>query len=1063
MAATSPFKQHLFTSNSRVRSIKTTTYMIIKTISSEPKTKAFLRTIVGATASTLFGSIVLYSLGFAQGVPPVDDITIFKGGFEDVSFPFSPVADAGTNMVVLSDSSVPVILNGERSFDLDGKILSSTWLQTSGPTVIFGEKNGLTQAFVVPHVETETKLGFQLEVVDNDGQGSFGFVDVTVIPSWLHLEFDVLEPSGVWEFTLMLFDQNGTLLEELRSPDDDLERPNIFIREGAGVYYAVVASEEPFPITLTVNGPNGLNLISNINPSEMDVTRNDMQISAKPWLVPFDFNGSNPLGFLLWANDGSGAPFQAHEHPQIIEIQMPHPEPGLRDPDRFLAFLNHQAIRFQEDENTAQTYYEAVDPNSTRMNFDQWLALARERPTIGKADALYQNDADLGFGRDMHVIRNIDGDVFAYVKNFPSLLHAEAHANLIATVAMEWGYPEGVGGDRYTKFFVFGPDGERLLSADLDGRGQKFVPGVCNVCHGGTPKPTFRNEAGNVLYPDNGDTNAQFLPWDLDTFNFFLGAHHRSRAKQEDNFFQLNQLIKTTYPVDPGAVTGNKWTGAAARELMEGWYAGGEVFDGLFVPEGWKDSPETQALYLDVVGPNCRACHITRGTDKQNAIDFSSYAKFIAYKPLIRDLVFEQGTMPLASRTFGHFWNGREFSPAAKLAAFLNFADLVLPSGGAVKPGRPIAKSSMLSDTPPGVMLVKKDSLGLLLDGRDSRFAENSDWQVATTEFGVESVTQLNNQAITKPEFVPESGARMVREIAPAADVNRFMFERAEQDLEDSVQIDFLSDIEPMLASDCAFCHKAGGIPGIPVFFESNSVLELYRDVLDRINFENHEQSLMLSKPGGMRHGYNADSSSVFGAPVAGWEYFVDAGGDRKPIEQRSEKAKTFTRWIQAGAPLGGNADSLKTLSCQIVNQDIPDNDAGGFVNVVEIGPAYVTTFLQLELELEHEYLNDLTIELTNLETGKTSTLLDRPIGVDNASCTPNKVILEFSQIGTVTGEQLCESPNDSRRSMSPVTPMEVFNGDLLNGRWQLTVTDHFGGNTGRVREWCVRSLRLQE
>jgi hypothetical protein len=55
-----------------------------------------------------------------------------------------------------------------------------------------------------------------------------------------------------------------------------------------------------------------------------------------------------------------------------------------------------------------------------------------------------------------------------------------------------------------------------------------------------------------------------------------------------------------------------------------------------------------------------------------------------------------------------------------------------------------------------------------------------------------------------------------------------------------------------------------------------------------------------------------------------------------------------------------------------------------GEVNPIQkltIGPAFITTFLQLELELEHEFLNDLTIELTNLETGETSTLLDRPIG----------------------------------------------------------------------------------
>jgi len=37
----------------------------------------------------------------------------------------------------------------------------------------------------------------------------------------------------------------------------------------------------------------------------------------------------------------------------------------------------------------------------------------------------------------------------------------------------------------FARFLIFGPNGDLLPSVNLDGNGEKFVPGACVACHGG--------------------------------------------------------------------------------------------------------------------------------------------------------------------------------------------------------------------------------------------------------------------------------------------------------------------------------------------------------------------------------------------------------------------------------------------------------------------------------------------------------------------------------------------------------------------------------------------------
>jgi len=956
-----------------------------------------------------------------------------------------PVAEAGTDQVVYGGGPFPVLLIGERSEDVDGTI-TATWEQIAGIPAVMGDPSGLNQAYFPPRVESEQELVFRLTITDDDGLSDFDMIKVRVLPAVIEATVERRRPTQtVPTPKIRLFDAQG---QSLGSAQGNLAK--VTSNAGANVLYAVATADSQLDMKLSVVGPNGLSLETAFQATDF---------VERAFLTPSDFQ-TNPADLLTFGHvpPPSAVPFRKHEHPQIIEIALPHPDPGLRDPDRFLAFLNHTSIRFQEDAASAEAYYRAVDPNNERLTLNDWLDKTGFAANGADAHASYQNDADLGFARDMYMRKNVDGTVAGYVRNFPSLEYLQLDEKLIATVAMEYG-PSTGHPENYTKFFVFGPDGERLLAADLDGRGAKFVPGVCNVCHGGTPKPTTISEDGVVTYPDQGDTGAQFLPWDVDTFKFSDRPGY-TLEDQEEDFYDLNQVARAAWPADPSTVTGMKWTASAAVELLEGWYAGGDkTFDGSFVPVGWTGSAEQRELYLEVVGPNCRACHVTRGYQQQNAIDFSTYEKFMAYAPLIRELVYDQGVMPLASRTFGHFWSGGADSPAAKLARVLPPRyNLMLSTGEPVTPGRPIARTGMLTDGTAQVADVQLTDDGTLLDGRNSLFAPEQDWRVVSLSLTPEPVERFGDQAIS--QAVPGDDGEFIlsRQIAPPASVHKTTFKRADLD-----EPNFFFDIFPLLNS-CTGCHKApedGGIPGIPVWFENDDILITYREVLDRINFEQPDQSLFLTKPGGLRHGYNANKAGVFDNAFGNWEFF-DVLGEVRLFQNRGINAQAVSNWIAAGAPFWGSSSSGKSWTCQNVGLPIPEREVGDLQDLVLAGPNQIIKDLQVELNLVGPaFLDFLSISLTHVDSGQTFKLIDRPTDDGSGTCSRLDIV-EGRVWDAAPQTSLCDSTPNSPVSFRPVDPLGALDGLPLNSLWKLSIENFVAlRENGSLGYWCVKNMRV--
>jgi hypothetical protein len=237
-------------------------------------------------------------------------------------------------------------------------------------------------------------------------------------------------------------------------------------------------------------------------------------------------------------------------------------------------------------------------------------------------------------------------------------------------------------GDPFARFLIFGPNGDLLPSVNLDGNGEKFVPGTCVACHGGNnyfalaynmppvfpaPPPSTPIFGG---FPETGqgtpNLQSYFLPYDVG--NFLFSSKQPNRL--DDLQLSIYELNANAFLVDRDIAFQNfapapppNFVSNAFDDLFDRWYPGTIVFD-LNAPPPRVGSPppygaDTDKFYRNVVARSCRSCHV--------AMDF---ANFETEDPvgLILNLVCGQAVqngidptassyqMPNSQVTFDRFW-----------------------------------------------------------------------------------------------------------------------------------------------------------------------------------------------------------------------------------------------------------------------------------------------------------------------------------------------------------------------------------------------------------------------
>jgi len=618
----------------------------------------------------------------------------------------------------------------------------------------------------------------------------------------------------------------------------------------------------------------------------------------------------------------------------INPIAPPGPAvPTLSDPNSFLLFPNPQL----QPDGTAQTntvaytqaYYRAIDPANAKDTLAKWMAANGFGSGTGtEVTVVFGDTRDLGYGRRMTARQNVDGTVAVMVQNYlvePAVSYAYSSVNLDAAVnqdtrwhlgtnAIEFS-PGPLGGLAFAKFFTFNAaTGVREMTINMDGRGDKAMPGPCISCHGGRADPlTPPDGMGNPLFPliahsptgQRGDVLARMHPLEPDHFDFST-APGFTRAAQEAAIKTINRMVLCTYPIP--AATGqpedacrrlaatNEWQGTNAAFIKAAYGGDGlpnPTFADAYVPANWAASGQT-SLYRDVVATSCRTCHVMRGNASQSDIDFEAFTKFQGHADRIKAHVIDRGNMPLARIVYEAFWGST--TRVNQLATFLEGQGFSVRDGAGtvLRPGRPIAD--------PGPNRVVRQG-ATTLSASMSMYATSYRWSLVS---GPGGATLTNATAAQATLTTTADGTYVVQLIATGNGVDSapaLLTIVVNNALAPAPAAIRFSDIKTVLQAPgaCTTCHTIGGAGGPPIVYTSidrngdaiagdaTDDLWFYTELRGRINFTDILASPLLRKPSNNHH--NGGAQPGFDTSLA-------------PGQAGRANYDLFLNWILNGAPM---------------------------------------------------------------------------------------------------------------------------------------------------------------
>ena len=601
--------------------------------------------------------------------------------------------------------------------------------------------------------------------------------------------------------------------------------------------------------------------------------------------------------------------------------------------DKFLLFPNPQ----MQDDSTLQinsaaysnAYYNAIDPTNARDTLEHFKTVNGFGSGGNEVSVTIGDKRDLGYGRRITGRSNSDGTIAFYVENFMvggygnySQLNGDAAVLNetrwhIGTNAIEYS-PGPAGGVSFVKFYTFAPiTGQRVLVADLDGRGTKAMPTICINCHGGrgdalTPDGQFQ-KVNYLPSGARGDVGAKTHILEPNAFDF-SSISGFTRASLEAKLKELNKMVLCTYPKPASETTGafdgcrrtataHEYQGTAAAQIKN-MYGGDNLPNATaettdsYMPGDWASSGQ-QSLYTSTINNSCRVCHSVLGTGNQSDINFESFTKFDSYADRIKVHVVDRGNMPLAKLVYDKYWTTPSaYGAMAQYLAGKGYAD------ASAQPGRPIAD--------PGPDRVIKSNTSTL-SAAMSLFSTSYQWTVTSGS------ATLVNASTARPTFTANGGdgtytVKLITSNGASTSLPKTLTIVVNSALTwDPQAVAFNSatpanQIRDILQSNvgssgCVSCHAdsvASPLP--PVFYNdydragtgvaagTDAVNRnwLYTEVRSRINFTDIAGSPLLRKPSGNHHN---------GAQRQGFDT------SKTPGDINREGYDKFVAWILRGAP----------------------------------------------------------------------------------------------------------------------------------------------------------------
>lgn len=739
----------------------------------------------------------------------------------------------GSSYRVRSNSEV--VLTGKDSFSDYAPILEYKWRQVSGTPVTLVERTSNAVAFTAPPVKTNNLLTFELTAIDGNDNSDTAQIDIEVyaINDVDHFLADPATPDNSLRLLAAL--QAGSTTGSESEPialevetiahwqnrDGDLDQISVYTEQVNALFPANFSAPTNYDPLTEPKNPSFTIQLARLNAD--DINKNFETENRNRRLDPYNISTayleiqvrvvSANLGFELFALDNDGQTLVASDlEPSsgvssaqatlkaaqaglaktiISANQLSAPSNSTNNNANgslLQTWLGQSSVNLLtnnvlnqlgiENNVTASNYYALIDPEGNFATLDNWLIYAGFNDANGKAisdpsiaHALYVNNYDLGFGRDMYLRKADNGNVYSYVTNYPSVETGLEQRQEFAVVAMEYSEnPDPAGANpKIVKFWSFIQDERsgkfvRVNSMNFDGRGEQFLPNVCTACH-----QSYPGVGKQFLDLADADLGATFIPWDLDSFLYTKAQDPNlvepslkvtelnkekierfSRENQEAEFKKLNLGALATYLGEPERH-------AAATALIHGWYGDealelpvdqlpeNSTFNGAYTQPGWAAEPE---LYHKVFARNCRICHTQMANEKTN---FDSYDELFNNEKLV-EYTYVQGLMPLARLSMDRFWVSYQNdaqAPADLLREHIiarGDTNLTLDTF----PGTPLAQFTATPANP-------NIDQSVVLDASASKFAKDFLWQI--TNKPDNSITSLVNSTGLTSSFNPDTPA----------------------------------------------------------------------------------------------------------------------------------------------------------------------------------------------------------------------------------------------------------------------------------------------------------------
>jgi subtilisin-like proprotein convertase family protein/uncharacterized protein YvpB len=147
-------------------------------------------------------------------------------------------------------------------------------------------------------------------------------------------------------------------------------------------------------------------------------------------------------------------------------------------------------------------------------------------------------------------------------------------------------------------------------------------------------------------------------------------------------------------------------------------------------------------------------------------------------------------------------------------------------------------------------------------------------------------------------------------------------------------------------------------------------------------------------------------------------------------------------------------------LFCDSINQPIfiPDNYPSGVSNDIWIPDGRMLVNLRLYLDIAHTWVGDLVITLTNLNTGKSITVLDRP-GSPPYYCPYDGIVTILADYAAQPVDDKCAtSPHAISGIYQPMHGLNIFSNARISGTWRINVSDQYPNDTGTLNHWCLEA-----